>query len=147
DQRIIDNAFNIAASSERIGRAGEGDSEELQAGNNENINRLYQIFTKTNIRIMVNGQERDIGGFDDYGTVIRFDLANTLHTAEQMAETARLLTLAANNQRTAIAGVSLDEEMVSLVKYQHAYSGASRVITVMDDMLDRLINGTGRVGL
>ena len=90
---------------------------------------------------------QDIGSFDDYGTVIRFDVANTLHTSNQNAETARLLTLAANNQRTAVAGVSLDEEMVGLVRYNHAYNGAARIITAMDDALDRLINGTGRVGL
>jgi flagellar hook-associated protein 1 FlgK len=46
-----------------------------------------------------------------------------------------------------VSGVSLDEEMTSLMKYQHAYSGAARVITAMDEALDRLINGTGRVGL
>jgi len=37
--------------------------------------------------------------------------------------------------------------MTNLIKYQHAYSGASRVVTAMDEALDRLINGTGRVGL
>jgi flagellar hook-associated protein 1 FlgK len=37
--------------------------------------------------------------------------------------------------------------MTNLIRYQHAYNGAARVITAMDDALDRLINGTGRVGL
>ncbi|MDR2571918.1 MAG: flagellar hook-associated protein FlgK [Oscillospiraceae bacterium] len=146
---IIATPFNIAASDTRIGRAGEDDSESenLQRGNNKNMLKLYDLFRKTDVRIMIDGQYRDIGGFDDYGTVIRFDVGNTLHTAKQAAETSRILTLAANNQRTAIAGVSLDEEMVGLVKYNHAYNGAARVITAMDDALDRLINGTGRVGL
>ncbi|MDR2571346.1 MAG: hypothetical protein LBD23_13805, partial [Oscillospiraceae bacterium] len=146
---IIATPFNIAASDSRIGRAGEDDSESenLQRGNNKNMLRLYDLFRKTDVRIMIDGEWRDIGGFDDYGTVIRFDVGNTLHTAKQAAETSRILTLAANNQRTSVAGVSLDEEMVGLVKYNHAYNGAARVITAMDDALDRLINGTGRVGL
>jgi flagellar hook-associated protein 1 FlgK len=101
------------------------------------------LFSKTDIRVM----GRPIGSFDDYGTVIRFDVGNTLHTAKQATETSRILMLAANNQRTSIAGVSLDEEMVGLVRYNHAYNGAARIITAMDDALDRLINGTGRVGL
>ena len=79
--------------------------------------------------------------------IVPFDVANTLHTAKQAGETSRVLTLAAENQRNAIAGVSLDEEMVGLVRYNHAYNGAARIITAMDDALDRLINGTGRVGL
>jgi len=144
---IKDSSFNIAASSTRISRAGEGESEELQRGNNVNMNTMHALFRATGIRINIDGQYRDIGSFDDYGTVIRFDVGNTLHTAKQAAETSRILMLAADNQRTAVAGVSLDEEMVGLVRYNHAFNGAARVITAMDEALDRLINGTGRVGL
>ena len=146
---IQDSAYNIAASSVEIGRpVNNGESIELQRGNNVNMNRMYDLFRKTGITIFDDPTiRRDVGSFDDYGTRIRFDVGNTLHSAKQIGETSRILTLAANNQRTAIAGVSLDEEMVGLVKYNHAYNGAARVITAMDDALDRLINGTGRVGL
>lgn len=49
-------------------------------------------------------------------------------------------------QRSAADGVSVDEEMVDLVKYQHAYDAAARVISTADGMLDVLINrmGAGR---
>ncbi len=50
------------------------------------------------------------------------------------------------NQGQAIAGVSLDEEAVHLIEAQRAYQAAARVITSVDQMLDRLINGTGVVG-
>jgi flagellar hook-associated protein 1 FlgK len=46
----------------------------------------------------------------------------------------------------AISGVSLDEEMTNLIKYQHSYNGAARVITTMDEALDMLINRMGLVG-
>jgi len=149
NQAIIDNVFNIAASDSKIGRAGDPDSdpENLQRGNNKNLLELHRLFGVTTIRINVDGDIREIGSLNDYATTIRFDVGNTLHTARQARETSRILTLAAENQRTAIAGVSLDEEMVGLVRYNHAYNGAARVITAMDDALDRLINGTGRVGL
>jgi flagellar hook-associated protein 1 FlgK len=42
--------------------------------------------------------------------------------------------------------VSTDEEMVSLVQYQHAYEAASRYLTTVDQVLDQLINRTGTVG-
>ncbi|MCL2821096.1 MAG: flagellar hook-associated protein FlgK [Oscillospiraceae bacterium] len=156
---IRSSAYNIAASSVEIGRpqsatGTSGDPTELQRGNNINMLRMYDLFRETGITIDVidprnppNTVTRDIGSFDEYGTTIRFDVGKTLNSAKQSGETSRILTLAANNQRTAIAGVSLDEEMVSLVKFNHAYNGAARVITQMDDALDRLINGTGRVGL
>jgi flagellar hook-associated protein 1 FlgK len=44
------------------------------------------------------------------------------------------------------SGVSIDEEMANMVAYQHTYDAASRVITAIDQMLDRLINNTGMVG-
>jgi flagellar hook-associated protein 1 FlgK len=49
-------------------------------------------------------------------------------------------------RREETSGVSLDEETANLVRYQHAYQAAARVMTVMDTMLERLINGTGLVG-
>ena len=46
-------------------------------------------------------------------------------------------------RRQSVAGVSQDDEMVSMIKFQHGYSAASRIITVMDEMLDTIINRMG----
>jgi len=43
-------------------------------------------------------------------------------------------------QRDAISAVSLDEEMINLMKYQHGFSAASKLLTVSDEMLTTLIN-------
>ncbi|MDR3349184.1 MAG: flagellar hook-associated protein FlgK [Acidaminococcales bacterium] len=43
--------------------------------------------------------------------------------------------------------VSLDEEMTNMIMFQKGYNSNARMLTAMDEMLDRLINGTGRVGL
>jgi flagellar hook-associated protein 1 FlgK len=45
------------------------------------------------------------------------------------------------------AGVSLDEEMSNMMIFQRAYQASARVITTADEILDTLINRTGRVGL
>ena len=141
---VLFSAFNIATSSEEIIRGGAGgDMDQLVRGNNENMNKLYALFLERDLAV----DGRAVGSFDGYATSIRFDLANTLNFARRTADTTRVLTLAAENHRTSVSGVSLDEEMTNLIKYQHAYNGAARVITAMDDALDRLINGTGRVGL
>lgn len=52
----------------------------------------------------------------------------------------------AQGQQLAQAGVDTDEEAVSMLAHQRAYEGAARVLTVIDEMLDVLINRTGVVG-
>jgi len=44
-----------------------------------------------------------------------------------------------SEQRDSLSGVSLDEEMVNMIKYQHAFSVASKLLTVADEMLKTLI--------
>lgn len=42
-------------------------------------------------------------------------------------------------QQDAVAGVSLDEEMANLVKFEHAFSASARVITVVDEMIETIL--------
>lgn len=53
---------------------------------------------------------------------------------------------ALNTQRESVSGVSLDEEAANLVKAQRAYQAAARLMNVVDEMLDRVINGLGYTG-
>lgn len=50
------------------------------------------------------------------------------------------------NLRASTAGVNLDEEMTDMIRFQKGYNASARVLTTMDEMLDKLINGTGIVG-
>ena len=42
--------------------------------------------------------------------------------------------------RDSISAVSLDEEMVNLIKFQHAYTSAAKLISVSDEMLNTLLD-------
>jgi len=53
------------------------------------------------------------------------------------------LVSAVDNQRTSVSGVDEDEEALDLVKFQNAYNLASKVISVMAELYDKLINETG----
>ncbi|WP_210493835.1 flagellar hook-associated protein FlgK [Patulibacter sp. SYSU D01012] len=61
--------------------------------------------------------------------------------------TAQSLTDALQDRRDSISGVSSDEEMANLVRFQRGYQAAARTLTTVDELLDQLINRTGRVGL
>ncbi len=66
--------------------------------------------------------------------------------AQTMTRNYEVLVNQIENQRMAVEGVSLDEEMANMVKYQHAYDAAARVITTMDQALDTVITRMGVVG-
>ncbi len=46
--------------------------------------------------------------------------------------------------RDSVSGVSLDEEMVSLTKFQHAYEAAAKVLATVDELLRELLDRVGR---
>ena len=63
------------------------------------------------------------------GSVYKKILSNQQETVD--------MTFSAREQ---VIGVSQDEELTSMVKYQNAYNAASRYINVIDDMLEHIIN-------
>lgn len=50
------------------------------------------------------------------------------------------------NKRMSLSGVSLDEELTSMLKYQHAYNAAAKMLNILDSMVSKVVNETGRVG-
>ena len=136
-EEILASSFNIAASSEPVTIDAEGHS---QTGNNEIALRLIKEIKEG----IIEGLDNSIEGFykNFLGTV-----ASEAAASNGMRSAQEVLLNGIHTQRTAISSVSEDEEMTNMIRFQHAYSAASRCITTIDEMLDKLINGTGRVGL
>ncbi len=61
-------------------------------------------------------------------------------------DTQELLVKELANRKDSISGVSLDEEIANLIREQHAFNAASRVISTADEMLDTIINRMGLGG-
>lgn len=47
------------------------------------------------------------------------------------------------DRKSSLSGVNLNEEVVDMMKYQSAFQANARIISVIDEMLDTLINRTG----
>ncbi|MDI2589759.1 flagellar hook-associated protein FlgK [Psychrobacillus sp. NEAU-3TGS] len=67
--------------------------------------------------------------------------------ANRLAYNSATIKLTVENNRAAVSSVSLDEEMTNMIIFQQAYNASARMITVVDETLDKIINGMGRVGL
>jgi flagellar hook-associated protein 1 FlgK len=134
---ILESAFNIAASSLEVNLDPEG---HVQTGNNEIVLDLIRKIKEN----MVPGLDNSIEGF--YKNFLGI-VASEAASSNGMRSAQDILLHGIHTQRTAISSVSEDEEMTNMIRFQHAYNAASRCITTIDEMLDRLINATGRVGL
>lgn len=66
--------------------------------------------------------------------------------ANWLFENQNTLVEAITKERESVSGVSIDEEVINMMKYQNAFSAASRVLTTIDELLSILIERTGVVG-
>ncbi len=73
-------------------------------------------------------------------------LGTDARQAEHMVQVHEATLNQYTNSKDSLSGVSIDEEVVNLMRYQRAYEAAARLVTVVDEMLDTLINGTGIAG-
>jgi flagellar hook-associated protein 1 len=74
-------------------------------------------------------------------------IGSDVRTAEGNSSTSASVLDSLTARRQSVAGVSMDEEMTNMIRYQRGYQAAARALTTMDEMLNTLINSTGRVGL
>ncbi|MDU4959239.1 MAG: flagellar hook-associated protein FlgK [Sporomusaceae bacterium] len=83
---------------------------------------------------------------DTYYNALTGALGVQVQNADRLVDNQTTLITQITNWRESTAGVNQDEEMSDMIRFQKGYAAASRVVTAMDEMLDKLINGTGVVG-
>lgn len=84
--------------------------------------------------------------FDDYTKSLISALGVDTQEAIRMTDNQELLLTQIENRRESVSGVSLDEEMSNMIKFQHGYNSAARMVTAIDEMLEVVVNKMGIVG-
>jgi len=74
-------------------------------------------------------------------------IGSDVRNTQRLEDNARVLTQAIEDRRQSTSGVSMDEEMTNLIRFQRGYQAAARTMSTIDELLDVLINRTGRVGI
>jgi flagellar hook-associated protein 1 len=77
--------------------------------------------------------------FDDYYASLVGDVGSDVQNAGLNLDHQTSMVQNLRNYQQEVSGVSLDEEMVNLIQYQHAYNAAAKLITTTSDMLDTII--------
>lgn len=143
---LIDADPSRIATSMRTAVNASG-QEEAVKGNNELALQISQLkdapfdYSSSNAAALLQK-----GTLNDFLRSMVGQLGVQSSEANRQASNQKVLVDQIDSRRMSVSGVSLDEEMSNMIKFQHAYNAAARAMTTMDEVLDRIINGTGRVG-
>ncbi|MDK2807231.1 MAG: flagellar hook-associated protein 1, partial [Thermoanaerobacterium sp.] len=134
-------AKNIQVSSDILADDGlqkiaAASSASLLPGDNTNVLNLIAL-RDTKISGLNNGT------FDDFVSSLISNLGVDAQQANMMQTNQSAMVKQVDYNRQSVSGVSLDEEMTNMLKYQKSYEASARMITVMDELLDTLINKMG----
>lgn len=106
-------------------------------GDNEIALAVYNLSTAT----FATGAGDSIdGSFGTYYRSVVSDLANATASAESRYDDQSTLQRLMVERRDSVSGVSIDEEMTNLIKYQRAFDASARVMRMLDEMLNTVVN-------
>ena len=78
--------------------------------------------------------------YDDFYNSLVSNVGTAVQSAQMNYDHQTAMVSSLDNYRESISGVSLDEEMVNLVKFQHAYDAAAKLISAVDEMMNTVMN-------
>jgi len=128
NQSILDNPAHIAA------------SLDGQIGDNGNAQRILQLQYSAEVDNFNSTTGSGTFTFAEYyGSFVTQIGNDTAYAKNSFVQSDSMLTQL-KNYRESVSGVSLDQEMADLIRYQQAFSGSAKMISVVNDMLREVAN-------
>ena len=84
------------------------------------------------------------GTLNNFYSTTASNLGQSLSTANTNVAEQTTIEKLVRSQRDGVSGVSLDEEMANLVTFQRAFQASSRVFSIIDNLLDTVVNHLGQ---
>ncbi len=127
-----------------------GSEDEMDELNNDFIHKCLAIFENSSLQY---GNE-ETGKVDPlkmnlekFVAHISDTLGTQIEANGKILETTDIMLESVQDARDEIMGVSINEEGVNMLNYQKWYNAIARMVTTLDEALDKIINGMGVVGL
>jgi len=137
NKEIIQNP-NLIASASGIDVGGVGfPNRSKGAGNGE----IAQLIAKIRYE---NSYIEDVPKYQDFFSTIIADIGGKGFSAEIRLKKESKFLKALSDIRQKIMGVNIDEELVKMIQLQHSYQASAKMLNVLNDFLDTIINRLGR---
>ncbi|VBB42512.1 putative First flagellar hook-filament junction protein FlgK [uncultured Desulfatiglans sp.] len=122
NEALLEDAGLIAAAADAEGVPGD--------------NRIAVALANLRYKAVLNESTCTFG---DYLNAVVSDLGSAVAQTGANEEHQSSLVSYLKTYRESVSGVSIDEEMIALVQYQHAYAASARLISTVDEMLQTLL--------
>lgn len=97
-----------------------------------------ELSSLKSLKVNINGEAVTLGNF--YNSIVQ-DIGYKTQSISRELSNRESLMVNIENSKASVSGVSLDEEMISLMQFQHAYNATAKVASTIDSLLDVVING------
>ena len=114
-------------------------SGEVDTGDNTTAKAMADL-ADSEVSIRLNNGKTTTSTLQDFFGDIVSSVGADLSMAENQAETYEALASALNEEQESTSGVSMDEELIKLEKYQRMYDAASKVITISQELFETLMD-------
>lgn len=105
------------------------------AGEGEGSGSIAQAISDLQFSGIVNGST-----VSDFYNSMLSDIGSSLQEAEFLHQSQQLIIQNLQNQKEAVTGVSLDEEMTKLIQFEQSYEAAARIVTTVDEMIQTVLS-------
>ena len=93
--------------------------------------------------LVLNPENTNPMGLSDYYSSLVAHVANNGAVYKSIRDNEQITVDSTENARQQIIGVSTDEELSNMIRFQNAYNASSRYINVISEMLEHLLNALG----
>jgi flagellar hook-associated protein 1 len=138
----IDLSDEIYSSLDNIANADGTDPAAATTGDSSVLLELADVINQD----FDYGENSQKANFRNYYEVLIGGMAVNTQNAVRLTDNSGALRQAVDDRRMSTSAVSLDEEMTNMIQFQHAYNASARMISLQDELLDKIINGMGTGG-
>lgn len=129
---------DIHTNPNRINAGAVNGANEANPGD-ASIAQAIAALTKKNISISTVWKISDKQTLQEYYSGVVATVGADTRTAKTNSSYNIALATDLDNRQASLAGVNVDEEMANLIKFQHSYTAAAKLITTADQMLQTLL--------
>lgn len=110
------------------------------SGPGDNSNAIKIAALRDNLTMDPDVIGNNTSTYTEFYSSLISTIGQTKNEANSTLETRTFLVEQYESQQDSISGVSLDEEMADIIRFQHTYQAAARLISTANTMLDALLN-------